>query len=87
MNATKLTNSDLNMAACKMFENVLEQVKSSNLNFHLQQSPFSALISLKKSFVKDKSGLIRIPPSKPSEENTSLAADLDRIQEENNHLK
>ena len=44
----------------------MDQVKSSNLKFQLQQSPFSAVISLKKSFVKDKSGQILTPPkSKP----------------------
>ena len=35
---------------------------SSNLNFHLQQSPFSAIISLKKSFIRNKEGLPLIPP-------------------------
>merc|ERR1712240_231557 len=37
-------------------------VKTSNLNFCLQLSPFSANISIKKSFIKDKSG----SPLKPS---------------------
>ena len=44
------------MAASRIFDNILEQIQSSNLNFHLQVSPFSAVISLKKSLVKDKSG-------------------------------
>ena len=49
------------MSATQTFETLLNQVKSSN--FHLQQSPFSAIISLKKSFVKDKAGLLPIPKS------------------------
>ena len=44
------------MEANRIFENVLSLIKSSNLNFHLEQNPFGARISLKKSFVKDKSG-------------------------------
>ena len=49
------------MAALKTLEAVLTHVKSSNLNFHLQQSPFSAIISIKASFVKDKAGVSLMP--------------------------
>ena len=49
------------MAALKTLEAVLTHVKSSNLNFHLQQSPFSAIISIKASFVKDKAGVSLFP--------------------------
>ena len=57
------TNSDLNptMAAHKTFDQILECVKSSNLNFCLQLSPFSANISIKKTAVKDKSGVPLTP--------------------------
>ena len=44
------------MAASKAFNKILDCVKSSNLNFCLQLSPFSANISLKKTLVKDKAG-------------------------------
>ena len=44
------------MEANRIFENVLSLIKSSKLNFHLEQNPFGARISKKKSFVKDKSG-------------------------------
>ena len=40
---------------------MLDQIKTSNLNFHLQMSPFSAIISMKKSPVKDKSGALLLP--------------------------
>ena len=50
------------MAATKAFERILDDVKSSNLNFCLQLSPFSATISLKKTLVKDKAGLFLYPP-------------------------
>ena len=57
------TDSDFNptMAAYKTFDQILECVKSSNLNFCLQLSPFSANISIKKTVVKDKSGVPLIP--------------------------
>ena len=57
------TDSDFNptMAAYKTFDQILECVKSSNLNFCLQLSPFSANISIKKTAVKDKSGVPLIP--------------------------
>ena len=44
------------MVASKTFDSILEQIQSSNLNFQLHISPFSANISLKRSPIKDKSG-------------------------------
>ena len=57
-------NSDMNhaMLASTMFYKILDQIKSSNLNFQLSLSPFSAQISLKKSLVKDRSGSFLLPP-------------------------
>ena len=44
------------MIATKSFENILHQIQQSSLNFHIQLSPFSAEISLKKSLIKDLNG-------------------------------
>ena len=66
------------MAASHMFENILDQVKSSNLNFHLQLSPFSAIISLKKSWVKDKTGTSLLRPPTP----TSILFQTHQIENE-----
>ena len=44
------------MFASRTFDDILSMIKNSNLNFHLQLSPFSAIISLKKSLICDKSG-------------------------------
>ena len=41
------------MDASARFENILAKVQTSNLNFKLEISPFSAVICLKKSFAKD----------------------------------
>ena len=49
------------MLASKHFKNILKQIQISGLNCQLQASPFGALISLKKSLVKDKKGDFIIP--------------------------
>ena len=51
-------NMDLvfsNMAAEK-FDDILHQIRSSSLNFQMKVTPFTAVIYLKKSITKDKSG-------------------------------
>lgn len=53
-------NSDDAMAAI-VFNHILCQIQNSSLNFRLELSPFSAVISLKKTFIKDKSGLPLTP--------------------------
>ena len=62
----EITSSDLKtnptMQAAESFNHILKQVQTSCLNFHLQISPFSAVISIKKSFIRDKSGDIVLPP-------------------------
>ena len=66
MNPLENLNSDMEMSASKTFEVIIDQIKSSNLNFHLQQSPFSAVISLKKTLIKDRSGCTLMPPTSSS---------------------
>ena len=44
-----------NMAAIK-FENILNQIRSSSLNFRMNVTPFTAVIHLKKTITTDKSG-------------------------------
>ena len=58
-------NSDVNptMAASAMFESIIDQVRSSNLNFQIQMTPFSANIVIKKTLIRDYSGLPLIPPT------------------------
>ena len=60
--ATDSSDLDPTMAASRMFENLLHQIKYSNLNFRLEESPFAAVISLKKSLVKNKTGTLLMPP-------------------------
>ena len=60
----KTTDSDktLTMMASQKFYSILQEIQSSHLNFQLQLSSFSALISLKKSFVREKDGSVSFPP-------------------------
>ena len=58
-------NSDLTptMAASAMFEGIINQVRSSNLNFQIQMTPFSANILIKKTLIRDNAGSPIIPPT------------------------
>ena len=51
------------MEANSKFNNLLQNVYESGLNFKIDLSPFSAIISVKKSFIKDKSGntMVAVP--------------------------
>ena len=57
-------NSDdfTTMAAKLKFDDILRTIQSSNLNFHLEISPFSAIIHMKKSLITNKFGLSLFPP-------------------------
>ena len=69
------------------FDRILQEIQTSNLNFQLQVSPFSAQISLKKSLVKDRNGSCRLPPSESSftrSESEFLTLQREKMQVENN---
>ena len=59
----KSADSDVTtaMMASMKFNRILQEVQASHLNFQFQLSPFSAVISIKKSFVKEKDGSIHLP--------------------------
>lgn len=57
-------NSDVQKYAMSAFDDIICRVRRSNLNFQLQLSPFSAVISLKKSVVKNSEGVQIIPEPK-----------------------
>ena len=44
------------MLITKSFDHILQQIQTLCLNYQIQISPFSALISLKKSLIKDRLG-------------------------------
>ena len=75
------TDSDFNstMAACEAFDKVLNCVRTSNLNFCLQLSPFSANISVKKSLIKDKAGFY-LTNSVVSDQTFIQNQDLEKVE-------
>ena len=76
------------MIAAKSFENIVQQIRSSNLNYKLQLSPFSANISLKKTPVKDMSGAPLILPCIYTTENIiKLEAEISKLKHEVYNLK
>ena len=90
MNPNYNSELDLKMAANQTLEMLLDQVKSSNLNFHLQQSPFAATISIKTSFVKDKAGVSLHPHYhllSPNSDNKKLVAQISNLKKENSSLR
>ena len=61
MEQTRLSDLDTTMLAKNAFDEILEMIKTSNLNFQMNLSPFSASISLKKSLIRDKFGNVLAP--------------------------
>ena len=64
------TDSDIvpnpTMLASNVFEAIIDKIRYSNLNFQIQMSPFSAIVSLKKSFITNKSGIPLLPSDMPA---------------------
>ena len=62
------------MLAAQVFDEILDRIQKSNLNYQMQISPFSAVISLKKSLIKDGSGSLLLPPV-----HTAIGADVTKL--------
>ena len=69
------------MLATEAFDKILDQIKTSGLNFQMQISPYSAAISLKKSLTKDQSGKPRIPPKPMNFSNEETEAIMKKNKE------
>ena len=65
---------DLTMTSENVFTHIIEEIKKSKLNYYLQQSPYSAFISLKKSFQTDKSGTTIYPSSLHASESVQFSS-------------
>ena len=66
-----------------IYDDILNQVRNSGLNFQIKVSPFSAAIYLKKSIVKDRSGNFLLP--KPP--NISAIKNYDNLVSKNEELE
>ena len=85
----ELETSDINptMLASQTFQSILQHIQTSNLNFQVQISPFSAVISLKKSLVKDKSGAFLLPPTPPPCPPSTALSDIATLTSKNIQLE
>ena len=82
------------MDPVKACDLVLFYIKQSILNFHIVESPFSASIKIRKTFIKDKTGIYRtsgFPHFTSSEvfkeEKMVLEAEKDALMKENEALE
>jgi predicted RNase H-like nuclease (RuvC/YqgF family) len=75
------------MVTSKAFENILDQIRSSNLNFQLHLSPFAAQILVKKSLVKEKSGFLLSPPTATPNLPKPFQSDILDLTRRNLHLE
>ena len=67
---------------------LLSQIKRSNLNYNLTESPFSVVISIKKTFIKEKNGALRFPLfSEISHQNSPVVKTEDQVLAENSSQK
>ena len=66
------------MTAKQAFESILNQVQSSCLNFKIELSPFSAVIYLRKSFIKDQNGVTVLPPAEIATERNVTVKHLEK---------
>ena len=68
-------------------EVLLSQIKNSNINFSLIETPFSASLCIKKSFIKDLNGLVRTSNIVSSLPDSRLLDENRRLDDENRSLK
>ena len=73
---------------------MISYLKQSNLNFQLVETPFAARIKIRKTFIKDKSGISRTSGLAHSisnelfeEETKAFVADQEAIVKENESLQ
>ena len=87
----EIINSDsdlkLTMLASQTFDNILEEIQNSCLNFQLQISPFSAMISLKKSYIKDRSGNPLLPTKQLNNKSRSSKDYIEALVAKNYELE
>ena len=74
----ELSTSELAMVASNSFESILKKIRTSNLNFNMQLTPFSAVISLRKSFVKDKFRSTPFPHAVEEDQTEAVKSKLEK---------
>ena len=87
-------DSDLAMAASISFSSIVNEIQQSKLNFKIELSPFSAVITLKKTVIKDGNGVSTLPPPPSSfllhqaqQEILRISHIISDLEKENKDLK
>ena len=82
------------MAASTTFSSILNEIQYSNLNFKIELSPFSAVITLKKTAIKNSKGCSLIPSAssltllhQAQQENLEVSRQIFKLSLENTNLK
>ena len=87
-------NSDKLQNICKMdainaANAVISSVKKSNLNYYIQESPFSLYINLRKSFIKNKSSnvvLCHVPSSDSTDNTNEHEIKVEKLEQDKTYL-
>ena len=77
------------MDPAQTFNHLLDEIKRSNLNYQVIETPFSASIHIKKTFIKDRNGSLRtcgVIPYCPVEEKR-FNAEKDDLIKKNEYLQ
>ena len=67
------------MTASNAFNEIIDQIRGSNLNYQIQLSSFSAYTSLKNTIKKDKTKSQVLPQSSPFPSNDVKTSDIVEI--------
>ena len=73
-------DSDMAMVGVAAFNDIIQTVQRSCLNYHLEITPFSAVISLKNTVAKDRFGT----PIINTFENITIGEELKNLHEKHN---
>ena len=73
-------DSELSMVTNKAFNNVMHCVQNSGLNYQIKLSPFSAVISVKKSLLKNKAGFPIVPSFLSDSHETGLVMEFELLK-------
>ena len=75
------------MDANNVADAIVSSVKKSNLNFYLQESPFSININIRKTFVKNKDGhTLQPPPNDTAGVAIEEKLEIEKLKKEKSNL-
>ena len=82
-----LTSRNPAIITTNVFTSIIDPIQTSNINYHLQLSPFSAFISVKRSLVKEKKSRAHWLPETPVSREPSLESVVVQLVDRNLQLE